>query len=374
MKKTMTAGIGILVVGFISMIYFMPVSGSEDTVQSQQAPSGVSRSQASGASSGEPKNSAGVTRVGLQKIQLETVVKSIALTGSVIPARTARIASPTEGPVINCTVREGDRVKAGQKILEIGRTQGSQAQVSAAETALREQEQELARIEKLVQSGAIPGAQLDTVRSRYENVKAILVKARESVADYLVKAPWNGVVSRVLVQDGDYVVPKAPLVEIFDPESLVIRFSVPEATAVAVKTGLKLNVNLDAYPEKRFSGKIDRVYPELEPRMRTRTIEAALENSVPLIPGMFARIELILETLPGALMIPAEAVVQTPKGDRSVFLLRDGKAVRKPVQTGLEADNRIQILCCVKPGDQIIVSGNDKLKDGDAVKPMQGDG
>lgn len=308
-----------------------------------------------------------------ERVQPRSLTRSLELTGSVAAARMARVASPGEGPVVDCRVREGDSVRKGERLLSIGRNTAAQALVAAAQAAFKEQEQELARTRQLVESGAIPGAQLDTARSKYESAKAQMAKARESAADYSITAPWAGIVSKVLVWDGDYVAPRSPLVEMFDPHSLAIRFSVPEAEATGMREGLEVKVLLDAYPDNAFSGRVSRVYPELDARMRTRSVEAALVDSIHLIPGMFARIEVILQSIPDALMVPSSAVVATPKGERIAFVVEDGKAMQRRVETGVEKEGRTQILRGIRAGEQVIVSGHEKLRDGSEVRIWEGE-
>jgi membrane fusion protein, multidrug efflux system len=314
----------------------------------------------------------GLPIVGIETVQLRSLTKSVELTGSVAATRLARVASPGEGPILNCKVREGDFVKKGERLLLIGRNTAAQALVAASQAALKEQEQELRRVQQLVESGAIPGAQLDTARSKFESARAQVAKARESADDYSVTAPWDGVVSKVLVRDGDFVSPRSPLVELFDPKCLVIRFTVPEAQATEIRENMAASATLDAYPGKTFQGRVDRVYPELDTRMRTRTVEAALVEPVHLIPGMFARIEVILLSIPEAVTVPSEAIIVTPKGERIAFVLDGGKAVRRKIETGIEKEGKIQIVKGIQAGEQLIVSGNEKLKDGAEVQARTG--
>lgn len=310
--------------------------------------------------------------VGVEVIQPRELTKTVEITGSVAATRLARVASPGEGPILNCKVREGDFVKKGERLLSIGRNTAAQALVAASQAAFKEQEQELWRVQQLVESGAIPGAQLDTARSKFESARAQVAKARESADDYSVTAPWDGVVSKVLVRDGDFVSPRSALVELFDPKSLVIRFSVPEAQATEIREGMTTTVLLDAYPGKTFQGRVNRVYPELDTRMRTRTAEAAVVEPVNLIPGMFARLDVLLQSVPEALTVPSEAVIITPKGERLVFVVEGGKAVRRKVETGIEKEGRIQIVKGIQAEEQVIVSGNEKLKDGAVVQARGG--
>ncbi len=254
--------------------------------------------------------------VAVQKAQVAPISRTLELTGTATPTRQARLASPGEGPIQNCRVREGDLVKRGERVLTIGRSGAAAAQVTAMAESVKEQAAELNRTKILVQSGAIPGSQLDTARAKYEGARALMAKARESAGDYSVAAPWDGVISKVLVKDGDFVAPRAPLVEMYDPNSLVIRLAVPEAQSTQVFKGMPVKVQLDAYPGKTFEGKISLVYPDLDTRMRTRTAEVKLDYPVALIPGMFARLQVGLADRTDAVVVPGDAVLVLPNGEK----------------------------------------------------------
>ena len=312
--------------------------------------------------------------VAVQKAEVAPLSRTLELTGTATPTRQARLASPGEGPIQKCRVREGDQVKRGERVLTIGRSGAAAAQVTASAEALKEQQAELNRVKILVQSGAIPGSQLDSARAKFEGARALLAKARESAGDYSVAAPWDGVVSKVLVKDGDFVAPRVPLVEMYDPGSLVIRFAVPEAQATEVFKGMPLNVHLDAHPDKDFQGKISRVYPDLDTKSRTRTVEAELDYPLALIPGMFARLKLPLQTVANAIVVPREAVLVTPNGERIAFVLKDGKALRRKLETGIEGEGLVEVTSGLQPGDKVVVAGNEKLRDGMEVKAQGGGG
>jgi len=312
--------------------------------------------------------------VAVQKAQVAPISSTLDLTGTATPTRQARLASPGEGPIQNCRVREGDQVKRGERVLTIGRSGAAAAQVTAMAESVKEQEAELNRTKILVQSGAIPGSQLDTARAKYEGARALMAKARESAGDYSVAAPWDGVVSKVLVKDGDFVAPRAPLVEMYDPNSLVIRLAIPEAQSTLVLKGMPVKVQMDAYPGKTFEGKISLVYPDLDTRMRTRTAEVKLDYPVALIPGMFARLQVVIETAADAVVVPGDAVLVLPNGEKVAFIIKDGKAQRRVLQTGLEAGGQVQIVSGVQPGETVVTAGNEKLKDGMEVKAQGGAG
>jgi membrane fusion protein (multidrug efflux system) len=294
------------------------------------------------------------------------ISSGLELTGSVEPYRIARLASPAEGPITGFRVREADRVEAGAALLSIGRKKGIDALIISLQEELKKEEDNLRRTRQLVESEALPGEQLDQAGAASEKVRSQLVQAEETARDYLITAPWSGVVSRVAVKEGEFVAPRTVLLEMYDPASLVILAAIPEKHAAEITPGMRVDVRLDAYPGDIIQGRIERVYPYLDPRLRTRTMEITLDPSIHLLPGMFARLKVVLKNIDDAVSVPVEALVTKPKG-RMVFVVEDGKAIARPVETGIEADNRIQILSGVRPGDKVIVAGNGKLMDGVAV-------
>lgn len=317
-----------------------------------------------------------VPTVKVETVETAELTKTMELTGSVIPTRIAKLASPAEGPLAVCTigeckVREGDKVKKGQKLFQIGRKKAAEAQLTSARQALEEQTAELQRMEQLAKAGAIPGAQVDTARSNHENAKAQLAKSLESNADYSVTTPWDGIIAKINFIEGEYVAPRAVLAEVFDPQSLVVQFAVPEAKSTEVEIGMAVLLELDAYPNKSFQAEITRVFPSLDEKMRTRIVEATLSSSVALIPGMFARIQVILTMIPDAITVPAYSLIVTPDGSYTAFVVENEKAVKRKLNTGAEVNGRVRVLSGLKAGDQLIISGQEKLKDNTMVKVIK---
>lgn len=299
--------------------------------------------------------------------QKSTISRTLELTGSVEAYRIALLASPAEGPVQSIRVREGDRVNAGDTLLTIGRKSGVEALVVSMREELRKQEENLRSTERLVKDQALPAEQLDAARASYEQARAQLAKAEEMGRDYFVVAPWNGIVSRLKVKEGDFVPPRAPLLEMYDPASLVIRAAVPERNAAEIKKGTEVTVLLDAYPETAITAHVTRVYPYLDDRLRTRTIEIEVPRSIALLPGMFARINVKLETIKGAIVVPVDAVVKAPSGS-IVFVVDSTIVSLRRVQTGIEERGHIQIISGIEAGEQVVTVGNDKLKDSSRVR------
>jgi membrane fusion protein (multidrug efflux system) len=288
------------------------------------------------------------------------------ITGSVEPWKEAHLASFAEGPVEKLNVREGDLVKAGSHLVLVGRKKGAVALIDSLKTELKKEEDNFKRTRQLVEKGTLAKEALDEARTSFEKVKAQLVDAEQSAADFIVSAPWDGVVSRIHVKEGEYAASRRVLLEIYDPLSLVIRAAVAEQYAAAIKKNMKVKLSLDVCPEKTVQAEINRIYPYLDSRLRTRTVEIVPKEPVDLLPGMFARLKIVLKSVDNAVVIPKEALFSCPRG-LCVFVVEDKKAVMRQVETGIEENTRIEVISGVSAGDKVVTEGYQKLKDGQSV-------
>jgi multidrug efflux pump subunit AcrA (membrane-fusion protein) len=278
-------------------------------------------------------------------------------------------------------------LKVGTRPEEIEKARQS---VLEAEQSAAYEKADFDRIAQLVETGALPGEDLEKARVKRTAAEAKWNAARQQLEmletgftrtaiavqqaavkeagaklelakarldEGVITAPFAGTITKVFVRQGDMAAMKAPLLEIADLESLVVRCAVPEAQAGTVRHGMKAEVRLDALPGATLTAEVVRVYPELDPRMRTRTIELVVKDKDALAPGMFGRVRLILESVDDAVTIPVPAVLVTPSGARVAFVAADGKAVQRQVETGIEESGRVQILSGLKPGEKVIVAG-----------------
>jgi len=376
-----------------------------------------------------------------QEVRVVSAAKSaisqtLELTGELVAIENVVIASMVDGPIVFSPWREGDRVKAGQKLVEIDRSvyrenvRSAEAAVKVARAKLDDMEsgtrpEEIAkqkesvrqleesaayakgdfeRTAKLVESGALPGEAMEKTRVEYISQATRLAAAKEQLkmleagptktalavqqavldeaearlalekvklAECVIEAPFSGTVMKVYVRPGDMAAAKSRLIEMADLSSVVVRFAVPEAFTAQVHTGMPLEARLDAYPEKVFNGRVARVYPDIDRRIRTRTVEAKIAGIPEVMPGMFARLTLKLKQADDAVVVPLAALITTPEGGKVVFVVKDGKALRRKVKTGIEASDRIQLLEGVNPGDKVIISGHKDLKDGMDVRVIE---
>jgi membrane fusion protein (multidrug efflux system) len=325
------------------------------------APAAASAASASG-------GKAAAVRV--EQVKPAPLALGFALTGTVEAGRMAQLASAAEGPVQGLRVHEGDKVARGQVLLKLGRTEAVSALVGSLREDQRKEDDNAARTRRLVDIGALPREQLDTALANATRVGSQLAKAQEAVRDYVVTAPWAGVLSKLKVREGDVVSPRAPLLEIIDPTSMLVRVAVPEEEAARLVLGMAASVALDAWPQQTFAARVTRLYPTLDARTHSRLAELTLVNPPLLLPGMFARVQVVRETLPNAITVPAYSLVAAPGGGTAVFVVQNGKAQRRKVTTGVEVEGRTLVTAGLKTGDILIVAGQEALKDGAAVKAI----
>jgi len=169
-------------------------------------------------------------------------------------------------------------------------------------------------------------------------------------------APISGVVSELTVREGAMVQAGTPAFTLTDLSSVWISVEVPEAQASVLRQGQKADASIQTLPGKTFEGRIDYIYPDLNPQTRTVKARIALVNpGLVLKPGMFAQVSLGAVARK-ALTVPTEAVIQT--GTRSVVIVADGERFQPAtVKTGARTDGHIEILSGLKAGERVVTSG-----------------
>ncbi len=255
-----------------------------------------------------------------------------------------------------------DRQAANQNELDVARTalQVAEAEVDVAREGLR-----------MLQAGPTP-TEIAVQAAAVEEAVARRALAGAHLAECVITAPFDGTITRAYVRPGDLVTPRSPLLEMYARDSLVVRFSVPEAQASGVRPGLRLQATLDALNGRAFNAEITRVYPQLDETMRTRTVEAKLTDPAEIVPHMFARLKLEWKRADDAVLVPAEAVLTAPTGEHYVFVVDQGKAQRLVVEPGIEQDGTIQALGGLEPGQRVVVAGQAALRDGQDVRVAGG--
>ena len=268
------------------------------------------------------------------------------------------IAPQMAGRITKINVEIGDFVKEGQVLAEIDKAQLLQAQLQ-----LQNQEVELQRLKSLYEEGGLSQSDYDAIQLQYNVLKTQVGNLLENT---ILRSPINGVVSARNYDVGDMYAMSMPLftVEQIVPVKLLI--GVSETDYSKVKKGDSVTVTADALPEKVFYGKINRIYPTVDPATRTFTVEVKIDNTYKTLrPGMFARATVNFGSN-NNIVIPDVAVVkQQGSGERFVYVLNEDNTVTyKKVVLGRRMGAEYEVLEGLQDGDKIVVGGQIRLKDG----------
>lgn len=298
---------------------------------------------------------------------LETVVDRAELSADLLPARRAVLAAEVAGVVDVMRVEVGQRIGAGQLVAAVDTRALAQA-LAEAEAYHRQATAQHQRATSLYEKRSITQQQLldavtakDVADSRLASVRLDLDKSR-------IRAPWGGEVAAKSVEVGDYVTPGQPVIELVDASTLKVRAPAPALDVPYLEIGAPVSIRVDAYPGEVFTGRLVRFGAELDPRARSLDVEAEIANrDGRLMPGMSARLEVPRRTLEDAVLVPLEALVDLGE-QRAVFVVVDGVARRRVVELGPVVGERVVVLSGVAAGEPVVVEGEQRIADGQAVR------
>ena len=322
------------------------------------------------------------------------VNKELAVVGNLVGDQTVSVVPKAAGRLESITVKLGDRVTRGQRIAKIEdeelleQVKQAQAafQVASATIRQREADLELAktnaeRSRNLFQRQLLPQQTLDDSEAKYQSAQAALDLARAqntqsqarldelraTLQNTIITSPVNGFVARRGADAGAYVSANAPIVDLVDITTVRLVVNVIEKDLKQLAAGNPARVEVDAFPGESFQGRIARIAPVLDPATRTASIEIEIPNGqFRLKPGMYARVGIVTDSHPNALVVPTNSVVDV-NGTRGVYLAVNNVAQFRPVTTGIESNTRTEILDGVSDGDRVVTTGAPALRNGDPI-------
>lgn len=255
-------------------------------------------------------------------------------------------------------------VNEGPRIEEI---QAAEAQLAQARAARDAAGQTL----RLVEIGP-RSEEIDSARAQLASAQAFLAASQVRVRDITVTAPFAGTIVRRMIEPGESVSPGSPAfrgVVLAQLDEVNVELAVPERHRAALQLGQQASVQVDSVPGRTFAGTIAEISPGATSTSRAFIVKVRVPNrSNPLRPGMFARGTISTGSRQGVLQIPAGALLTTPSGS-IVFVVQDGRAVRRTVTIGDRQNGLVEIRSGIGPGAQVIVEGHEGLTDNQAVTP-----
>jgi RND family efflux transporter MFP subunit len=296
--------------------------------------------------------------VAVAQVSVREVPQEATYTSTVQAYVKNNITPQAGGRITKINVEIGDFVKEGQILAEIDKAQLQQAQLS-----LKNQEVELARLKALYEAGGLSKSDLDAIELQYNVTKTQVDNLLENT---VLLSPINGVVTARNYDVGDMCSVASPIftVEQIVPVKLLVAIS--EADYSKVKKGDSVEIKADAIPDKTFYGKINRIYPTIDPTTRTFTVEVVVNNNYKTLrPGMFVRAT-VKFGVNNSVVIPDVAVVkQQGSGERFVYILNeDGTVTYQKVLLGRRMGAEYEVLEGIQDGATVVTGGQIRLKDG----------
>jgi membrane fusion protein (multidrug efflux system) len=299
-------------------------------------------------------------------IQPQLLNNRIFTTGTLLANEEVELRVETPGRVTGIFFAEGSRVEKGDLLLKIDDRE-LKARLKGKEIEEKEASDLEARKRQLFEIKGISQEEYDKAVNDLGMVKAEKEIIEAQLAKTEIIAPFDGVIGLRYVSEGSFVSTNMLVATMQNINPMKVEFSVPEKYAKQIKKGTEISV-LVGDSQEEYKGSVYAVESKID--LDTRTIKARAKIPNPqgdLIPGSFARVDITLEQLPHAIVIPSEAVIPEMAGER-VFTCVNGKARSVKVRTGIRTESSIQIVEGLNPQDTLIVTGLLLLSDDKAVE------
>ena len=308
----------------------------------------------------------------------ETMPRYLNGIGSLEAVQQVTIAPELGGRVVKIAFESGDTVQRGDFLVQLddgperGDLQTYEAQLQLAEVNLK-------RAQALAKKDFGTQASVDQNISARDQAKAGIAKTQALIAQKRINAPFGGNLGVRQINLGEYLQAGAPVVTLTNLDTLYANFTLPEQTRSEIAVGQDVDIYVDAFPGQVFKGRVTTIEPQVDPDTRNITVQAALDNpDHKLLPGMYARVRVVLPGEPDVVTVPETAVFNSVYGE-TVFVVAEEaaepaaepaaakesapvyKVVETFVTTGTHHDGRVGIAKGLAPGDKVVKDGQVRL-------------
>lgn len=286
--------------------------------------------------------------------------------GTLVSNEEVELRSEISGKIVQILFEEGRRVNKGDLLVKINDSelQATLKKNKSRETLARDREY---RYKQLIEKNLTSQQEYDVILSELNSVLADVEFTQAQIDKTELKAPFDGIIGLRSVSVGSYISPQTKIVTLQSINPMKVDFAVPQKYFGLIKEGKTVYVKLPS-SEKIYSGKIYAVEPKIDQNTRTVQARAIIPNERgELTPGSYVEINVVIEDIKDAIMVPTEIVVPDIEGEK-VFVYRKGKAVPQIIGTGMRTENEIQITSGINVGDTLIVSGIIQIRPNSPVK------
>jgi len=315
----------------------------------------------------------------LASVESKPMPRWLPVSGTMQPVRQATVKAKVSGDVRQITVREGDSVQAGQMLVRVdtadldARVLERQGQLQSAHAQLALAEKTNAMNQKLLKQNFISQNASDNAESSLEVAKgnlqaaqAQLRVAQNALKDSVATAPLSGIVAKRHVQPGEKVAFDSPLVTVVDLKDMELQAAVPSSDIPELKPGMTVDLAVDGFADRKFTGRIERINPSTEAGTRAILVFVGIPNEAQALRGgMFATGRIALAAGAPVPTLPATAV-RTEAGQSYVWTIQGGKLAKKTVLIGRRDDDagRVELKTVLPADTPVLAAKFDNLKEG----------
>jgi membrane fusion protein, multidrug efflux system len=306
----------------------------------------------------------------------QTWERTLNAVASVVSAKGVTLANEVPGVVLALHFDSGQIVKQGQSLLELD-SRVERAQLASVNARLELAQTQLSRSQALVERGVVAQATMDSDQATFKSLTAEKAGLEAQIQKKAIRAPFGGKLGLRQVNLGQYLSPGTTIAVLESPGADFVDFTLPQEHLAVVVNGMKVRASEQGVTRVPVEGEISAVDPTVDPATRSIRVRAKFpERQIPLRPGMFLRVALVLPEKRQVVSIPGTAVVHASYGD-SVFVVAEQPGPdRKPrkvarqkfVKLGESRGDFVAVLEGVKAGEEVVTAGAFKLRNGLPVR------
>ncbi|MEA2064170.1 MAG: efflux RND transporter periplasmic adaptor subunit [Gemmatimonadota bacterium] len=286
--------------------------------------------------------------------------------------RSVEVIARAEGQCDNLLVEEGDRVKEAQVLATLDKAELELAR-REAEVRLENSRSIYERTKRMEAQQLTSEEALENAKYQFETARTQFEKTDLDLRYATIRAPFSGVITKRLIEQGDMVRTGTVLFELAEVNTLLARVYVPEKELGRISLGDRVRLESEMFPGAGFTGRVYMIAPVVDPSTGTVKVTVRVTgNQDKLKPGMFCSAYILTETHVNALVMSRRALVPDVDHTEVYIVDRQGKARRRRVEIGIEQGDTLEVLSGLSDADRMVLVGQESLRDGTPVKVVAG--
>ena len=283
---------------------------------------------------------------------LEEIIFS---SGSILANEEVEVRNEIAGKITSILFKEGSNVKKGAVLVKLYDVD-LRAQLKKLDVQIENASRNESRQKDLLSINGVSRQEYEEAFNQLRSLEADQDLIKSNLSKTEIRAPFDGVIGLKAVSNGAYLPPNTRIATIQQMDPLKIEFSIPERFRSRVKLNQQVRFTSES-SEGKFTATIYAFEPKIDLETRSVLVRAVcLNKNLKLVPGGFVQIEIPLEIIPNAILIPTQALIPEMRGQK-VFITADGKAKKIAVEAGMRTDSTVQITGGLTPGDTVLITG-----------------